>query len=185
MFESVWSSVVAPTGSEPAPAPPRSILNQGDRRRQHLPRTTFALPSELEDDMDATDRSERQPSERQPSAGSRLARRSMPVVAATADAAVLEAGWKRPSLDATDSWNSQSIPTPRYTYETNPIRVPPGSSAGYSHQSPQSGGPSVPASPTVGAPPGPPSAVDFEDWWTPNMVRECSQICQQVGSFRA
>lgn len=165
-FESALSTM---TASPPAASqlPPRSILNHTDREKVSKQyRTTFTLPSGQVDDSDG-DHAASNP---------KIARRSLPVLPAAADAAVAQVGRRPPyrETDPADSWRTHPASnTPRFTFEW-PVYTPAGSSAGWS-QSPHSGGAtSTPASP-MGAPPGPPSAVDFEDWWTPDMVRERNQ----------
>jgi hypothetical protein len=108
----------------------------------------------------------------------RLTRCSMPVVASAADAAVKDADDKYVSSDLADAQPIQPASTgsrqlglnaARHTIDW-PMYVPLGSSE--MSQSPQSKDPLSPASPAqMGAPPGTPSACDFEGWWTPNMVR--------------
>lgn len=169
-FDSAWSTVTAPATDAPL-VPPRSILQHPNREKtSRAQRTTFTVPEDHGEGSGETNG-------QQTDSNLNLARRSMPVLPATADAVVAEVGWRHDSLDdePVASWRSQpAVSTPRQTFEW-PMYTPARSAAA----TPYSGGVSMPASP-MGAPPGPPSQVDFEDWWTPDntsmtMVRERSQ----------
>lgn len=167
-FDTVRTNVTAPAVSSSS-QPPRGILHSGVREKpSKLHRTTFTLPSDDagNSEMNGSDYG----------SNPRLARCSMPVLPAAADAAVADAGWShaRPVSDQAEAWRSQQdSDTARHTFEL-PMYMPPAGAYVARSRSPQSGGPSSPASP-MGAPPGPPCASDFEDWWTPDMVRERSQ----------
>lgn len=170
-FESAWSTLTTSTVVK-SPVPPRGILQSGDREKpSKAHRTAFTLPS---DDIGHSD-SAGQVNRDDHGSNPRLSRRSMPVVPAAADAAVAEVSWRHtfPDPNPAETWRSQpASDTARHTFEW-PMSMPAASDAVALH-SYHSGGPTSPMSP-MGAPPGPPCASDFQDWWTPDMVRERSQ----------
>lgn len=172
-FETAWSTVTGPTTMAACPLPPRSILQNRERHKlSKAHRTTFTLPP---GPMGKAGSAGQADGDQNP-ASPQLSRRSMPVMPAVSDAVVAEAAWRRPSpeQETVDSWyNHPTANSHRHTVEGH-MHIPVVSGGAWS-QSPLSAEHKSPGSPSVGAPPGPPSAVDFEDWWTPDMVRERSQ----------